>query len=69
MKKLYVLIAVCGVAIILSCSKEEATSLSEPEALTRNAGFSDSDEADSGKVRMGDVVIDTAWNGETHINF
>ena len=69
MRKLLVLIAVCGVATILSCSKDEVEPLNEPEALTRNAGISDSAETDSGKVRIGDVVIDTTWNRETHISF
>ena len=69
MKKLLVLIAVCGVATILSCSKDEATTINEPDALTRNAGVGDSADTDSGKIRIGDLVIDTTWNGETHINF
>lgn len=69
MKKLLILIAVCGVVTILSCSKEDATPLGETNATTRNAGIGDSAETDSGKVRIGDIVIDTTWNGETHINF
>ena len=69
MKGFGILMITACLFTVVACSKEDATSLNEPEAMTRNAGIGDSSETDSGKVRIGDVVIDTTWNGETHINF
>ena len=39
------------------------------DVRSRGTSLNDSTENDSGKVRNGDVVIDTTWNGETHIYF
>lgn len=71
-KGLYIVLAVLTVAIAFgACGKEEVDAVNEPDvtANSRGAGMNDSTESDSGKVRIGDIVIDTAWAGETHIYF
>ena len=61
------LVIMVGFVAFLSCERENSPM--EDNATTRGAAKNDSIESDSGKVRYGDVVIDTTWNGETHINF
>ena len=71
-KGLYIVLAVLTVSIAFgACGKEEAEVVNEPDVTysSRGASLNDSTESDSGKVRIGDVVIDTTWNGETHIFF
>ena len=59
------MIAACLFTAV-ACSKEDTT---EENALTRGISKMDSSYLDSGKVRYGDVVIDTTWAGETHLEF
>lgn len=59
------MIAVCLMTAI-SCSREEVIN---EDYTTRSASRSDSTDLDSGKIRIGDVVIDTAWTGDTIIYY
>ena len=59
------MIAVCLMTAI-SCSREEVI---DEVSSTRSASRSDSTDLDSGKIRIGDVVIDTAWAGDTIIYY
>lgn len=68
MKAVFViLVMAAGLTAILSCEREN-NPLDE-NAATRGTSLIDSVDSDSGKVRYGNVVVDTSWNGETHINF
>ena len=60
----------CG---FLSCTEDEAPT-PKPQAVeqddSNNPTRSDEDtQSSDGKVRVGDVVIDTTWDGENNYNF
>ena len=53
-----------GAAFFVSCSEAEPEEPQPDPARTV-----ETDSLPPGYVRIGDVVIDTTWNGETHISF
>ena len=61
------LVMMVGLAVMLSCEREYNPV--DENATTRGTNLNDTVDLDSGKVRIGDVVIDTTWNGETQVNF
>ena len=67
------MIAACLFTAV-ACSKEDTEDVrSKMDDIrggsSRSAALNDSSDTDSGKVRIGDVVIDTTWNGDTIIHF
>jgi len=71
MKKLFyiVLVGIVTTIAVAACSQDEPYT-EEPESTTRTTiWLGDTTGGDSGKVRIGNVVIDTVWAGETHIYF
>ena len=71
MKKIFLFIGFVAVASFFSCSQDEPEDvrIQMEDVRSRGTSLNDSTENDSGKVRIGDVVLDTTWNGETHIYF
>ena len=51
--------------LLCSCERESITS--EADSLTRTAA--DTTANDDGLLHIGNIAIDTAWAGETHINY
>ena len=71
-RTMYVFISLilCGFS---SCTEDEAPT-PKPQAteqdVSNNPTRSDEDtQTSDGKVRIGDVVIDTTWDGESNYNF
>lgn len=54
-------VAAC-VLMAVSCSREETT---DENAFTRSASVNDSTENKGGVT----IMVDTVWNGESHIGF
>ena len=63
------LVGIVNTIAVAACCQDDSYT-EEPESLTRTTiWLGDTTGSDSGKVRIGNVVIDTVWAGETHLYF